>query len=530
MNYTSFWFRLRSFMIRIVFIYHLSYCDSMYNWVGKDDLIRWTTNHVIIGGLYILSGIFGGFIGFGLSMLLRVENAVFGFVFETATQYTSNFTFHGLFMIFFMIMPVLIGGFGNILLPLMVGSSDLIFPRLNALSLWLAGIALTILTLAIFISGGVEVGWTFYVPLASINPLNQSIDLMFFALHLVGLSSILGSINFIVSIVAKYSYSSIFDFYLAFLTLPLYIWSIFLTSILLIISVPVLAASITMVIFDRHFNTTFFDPFLGGSVLLFQHLFWFFGHPEVYILILPAFGLISDILSRSCNTMIFGRDSMIYAMLGIGVLGCIVWGHHMFNVGFDVDSRAYFTTATTVIAIPTGIKIFNWVATLWTSNIQWIPGVFFMVGFLFTFTFGGFTGVLLANVIVDILFHDTYFVVAHFHYVLSLGAVYTTFAAFYMYFHHLTYELHIYEFYGRMHFISFFLSSSLLFFPMHSLGILGHSRRILDYPVLFSKFHWFQALGLAGFMWSMLIFTLSIEGIDLFQRRLLRFLITFDSS
>jgi heme/copper-type cytochrome/quinol oxidase subunit 1 len=413
-----------------------------------------------------------------------------------------------------MIMPILIGGFGNILIPIMLGLSDLLFPRLNAFSLWLTSVSLSLIILSYLSSSFQFSGWTFYSPLSTLS--NFSIDSMFLSLHLAGLASILGSINFIASILSRfnysYSFSSFMFFDFIFFSLPLFLFSLFLTSILLIISIPVLAGSITMIIFDRHFNSSFFDPIFGGDPLLFQHLFWFFGHPEAYILILPSFGLISDCLSRCCNIIIFGRDSMIYAMLSIGLLGCIVWGHHMYNVGFDIDSRAYFTTATSIIAIPTGIKIFNWIATLWASNLQFIVSLFFIIGFLFSFTFGGFTGIILANVIVDILLHDTYFVVGHFHYVLSLGAVYTTFAAFYQYFQFIS-SLQFYEFYGRLHFISFFLSSNLLFFPMHTLGILGHSRRIFDYSILFSKFHWFQALAIAGFMLAMVLFSLALLSI-----------------
>lgn len=469
-------------------------------------MFLWTTNHIIIGGLYILLGIFGGFIGFGLSILLRLELSMFGFIFTSSFYYSAYFSYHGLFMIFFMIMPILIGGFGNILIPIMLGLFDLIFPRLNALSIWLAIISIIFILSSLLSSFTFNGGWTFYVPLSSYS-FYPTVDILFFSLHIVGLSSLLSSFNFVTTILSKFSYSILFNFYLAFISIPLFIWSLFITSFLLIISLPVLAGAITMIIFDRHFNSSFFNPFFGGDALLFQHLFWFFGHPEVYILILPAFGIISDILSRLTNCIIFGRDSMIYAMLSIGLLGCLVWGHHMFNVGFDIDSRAYFTTATSIIAIPTGIKIFNWVATLWTANFQFNSSFYFFIGFLFSFTFGGFTGIILANVIVDILLHDSYFVVAHFHYVLSLAAVYSIFSAFYQYFRLFTLII-LAEFFGRLHFISFFIFSNLIFFTMHSLGILGHSRRIFDYPILFSKFHWFQSLGIIGFLLAMLLFSL----------------------
>ena len=308
-----------------------------------------------------MSGLIGGSIGFGLSIILRLELALPGFILCSSLQYNSNITFHGIFMTSSMIMPILIGGFGNILLPLMLCSSDMIFPRLNALSLWLVFNSLIIMFLSMFIDGGVNAGWTFYVPLSIIN--YSSIDLMFFSLHIVGLSSLLGSINSIVTLL-KSSNLSIIN---SFLFLPLYCWSIFFTSVLLIISLPVSAGVITMIIFDRHFNCPFFDPLRGGDLLLPQHLPWFLRHPEVHILILPAFGLISEMISKFSQCIISGRDPMLIALLIIAVLGCIVWGHHMFMVGFDLDTRSYFTFSTSIIAIPTGIKILNWLATIWSS-------------------------------------------------------------------------------------------------------------------------------------------------------------------
>lgn len=325
--------------------------------------------------MYIISGLIGGFIGFTLSLILRLELALPGFIICSSLQYNSCITFHGIFMIFFMIMPILIGGFGNILIPLMLCSCDMIFPRLNALSLWLVIDGLLLMLVGLFLDGGVNAGWTFYVPLSILN--YSSIDLMFFSLHIVGLSSLLGSINFIVTLLKSCNlsilYSSVF--------IPLFPWSIFFTSFLLIISLPVLAGCITMIIFDRHFNSSFFDPIRGGDILLFQHLFWFFGHPEVYILILPAFGLISEIISKYSQCIIFGRDSMLIALILIAFIGCIVWGHHMFMVGFDIDTRTYFTAATSIIAIPTGIKILNWLGTIWSGSFWLITPLFFIIGF-----------------------------------------------------------------------------------------------------------------------------------------------------
>ncbi len=398
-----------------------------------------------------------------------------------------------------MIMPILIGGFGNILLPIMLCSSDMIFPRLNALSLWLVFDSLIIMFLAIFIDGGVNSGWTFYVPLCIIN--YSSVDFMFFSLHIVGLSSILGSINFIITIL-KSSNLSIIN---SFLFLPLYCWSIFFTSLLLIISLPVLAGCITMIIFDRHFNCSFFDPLRGGDLLLFQHLFWFFGHPEVYILILPAFGLISEMVSKFTQCIIFGRDSMLIALLIISILGCIVWGHHMFMVGFDIDTRAYFTFNTSIIAIPTGIKILNWLATIYSSCYFLITALYFIIGFLFSFIFGGFTGLIVANSIIDIILHDSYFIIGHFHYVLSLGAVYTIFAALYTYWIFISSNI-MSDWLGRIHFSLFFISSNFIFISMHSLGIIGFPRRIYDFSMLYFKFQWFNSFGLIGIYLSSIIF------------------------
>ena len=459
-----------------------------------------TTNHIYIGIVYIILGLIGGWFGFTLSLILRLELALPGFIISSSLQYNSCITFHGIFMIFFMIMPILIGGFGNILIPLMVCSCDMIFPRLNALSLWLVLDGLLLMLVALFLDGGVNAGWTFYVPLSILN--YSSIDLMLFSLHIVGLSSLLGSINFIVTILKSCNLSILYSS----LFIPLYPWSIFFTSLLLIISLPVLAGCITMIIFDRHFNTSFFDPIRGGDLLLFQHLFWFFGHPEVYILILPAFGLISEILSKYCQCIIFGRDSMLIALLLIAFIGCIVWGHHMFMVGFDIDTRTYFTAATSIIAIPTGIKILNWLATIWSGSFWLTTSLFFIIGFLFSFSFGGFTGIILANCIIDTLLHDSYFVVAHFHYVLSLGAVYTIFSSIYNYFIMFSSYFYYNDLIGRLHFILFFISSNLIFFSMHSQGILGFPRRIFDYSIIYFKFNWFNSYGLIAIVLSMILF------------------------
>lgn len=502
----------------------------------------YNTNHIYIGVIYIIIGLIGGSLGFGLSIIIRLELSLPGFNNVAAINYNSIITFHGLLMIFFMIMPILIGGFGNVLIPILIGCNDMIFPRLNLFSLWLSFFSLILICLSLLIDSGVNAGWTFYVPLSKMN--YSSIDLLFFSLHLAGLSSLFGAINFISSILSISSFSLLYLFNF----IELFSWSIFFTSLLLIISIPVLAACITMIISDRHFNSCFFDPLRGGDLLLFQHLFWFFGHPEVYILILPAFGLVSTIITKFTQFIIFGRDSMLIALFLIGLLGCIVWGHHMFAVGFDIDSRAYFTSSTSIIGVPTGIKLLNWLLTLWANLYFLITPLFFILGFLLSFSFGGFTGLILANSIIDLILHDSYFVVGHFHYVLSLGAVYAIFSSFYTYSLFLlnfSYNIHhtqskssrntllnklqntmgnhnsishplfsissiaFNDFIGRLAYISFFISSNLLFFPMHSLGIFGFPRRIFDYSINFYRFHWLSSLSLIGIGFSLLLFLLS---------------------
>ena len=337
-------------------------------------LIILYTNHILIGLLYIIGGLIGGIIGSSLSFIVRLELALPGFIICSSLQYNSCITFHGVFMIFFMIMPILIGGFGNILIPLMLCSCDMISPRLNALSLWLVIDGLLLMLISLLLDGGVNAGWTSYVPLSIYN--YSSIDLMFFSLHIVGLSSILGSINSIITILKSCNLSILY----CSLFIPLFPWSLFYTSLLLIVSLPVLAGCITMIIFDRHFNSSFFDPIRGGDLSLFQHLFRFSGHPEVYILILPAFGIVSEVISKFTQCIIFGRDSMSIAIILIAFIGCIVWGHHMFMVGFDIDTRTYSTTATSIIAVPTGIKILNWLGTIWSGSYWLITPLFFIIG------------------------------------------------------------------------------------------------------------------------------------------------------
>ncbi len=476
----------------------------------KGFFTRWfmSTNHKDIGILYLFSGGFVGLISVIFTVYMRMELMYPGVQYLCAEglrlipsaatctpdghQWNVIITAHGILMMFFVVIPALFGGFGNYFMPLQIGAPDMAFPRMNNLSYWMFIAGSTLAILSVFAPGGeggrgAGVGWVLYPPLSSKED-GYAMDLAIFAVHLSGASSILGAINMITTFLNMRAPGMTMH------KVPLFAWSIFVTAWLILLSLPVLAGAITMLLTDRNFGTTFFDPAGGGDPILYQHILWFFGHPEVYIIIIPAFGIISQVIATFSKKPIFGYLPMVYAMVAIGVLGFVVWAHHMYTVGMSLTQQSYFMMATMVIAVPTGVKVFSWIATMWGGSIEFKTPMLWAFGFLFLFTVGGVTGIMLAQAPVDRMYHDTYYVVAHFHYVMSLGAVFGIFAGIYFWFGKMSGREYP-EWAGKLHFWAMFIGANLTFFPQHFLGRQGMPRRYIDYPEAFAYWNWFSSMG-----------------------------------
>ncbi|MDP3339542.1 cytochrome c oxidase subunit 1 [Frigidibacter sp.] len=497
---------------------------------------RWfmSTNHKDIGVLYLFTSGFVGLLSVIFTVYMRMELMEPGvqymclegarFIADAASECTPNghlwnvmITYHGVLMMFFVVIPALFGGFGNYFMPLQIGAPDMAFPRLNNLSYWLyvAGCALGVASMLTPGSSdgqlGAGVGWVLYPPLSTQNADTISMDLAIFAVHVSGASSILGAINMITTFLNMRAPGMTLH------KVPLFGWSIFVTAWLILLSLPVLAGAITMLLTDRNFGTTFFQPEGGGDPVLYQHILWFFGHHEVYIIILPGFGIISHVISTFSRKPIFGYLPMVYAMVSIGVLGFVVWAHHMYTVGLSLTQQSYFMLATMVIAVPTGIKVFSWIATMWGGSIEFKTPMLWAFGFLFLFTVGGVTGVVLSQAAVDRVYHDTYYVVAHFHYVMSLGAVFAIFAGVYFWIGKMSGRQYP-EWAGKLHFWAMFLGANLTFFPQHFLGRNGMPRRYIDYPEAFAFWNYISSIG-AFISFASFVFFIGIVFYTLFAGR-----------
>ncbi len=495
---------------------------------------RWfmSTNHKDIGILYLFTGGFVGLIAVIFTVYMRLELMHPGVQYmceeglrlmaDSASPCTPaghvwnvTVTAHGILMMFFVVIPALFGGFGNYLMPLQIGAPDMAFPRLNNLSYWMYVAGTSLAIASVFSPGGEGgvgsgVGWVLYPPLST-GEAGYSMDLAIFAVHLSGASSILGAINMITTFLNMRAPGMTMH------KVPLFAWSIFVTAWLILLALPVLAGAITMLLTDRNFGTTFFDPAGGGDPILYQHILWFFGHPEVYIIILPGFGIISQVIATFSRKPIFGYLPMVYAMVAIGVLGFVVWAHHMYTVGMSLTQQSYFMLATMVIAVPTGIKIFSWIATMWGGSVEFKTPMLFAMGFIFLFTVGGVTGIVLSQAGIDRVYHDTYYVIAHFHYVMSLGAVFAIFAGIYFWIGKMSGRQYP-EWAGKLHFWGMFIGSNLTFFPQHFLGRQGMPRRYIDYPEAFAYWNYVSSIG-AMIAFSSFVFFIGVVFYTMFYGR-----------